>query len=122
MVVREAVESIEKRSLVNAECRGMPRAARLGAWTGMLLWTALVGGGLPSGGLSRGLAQEAAPSLADHYGFGPLELYKLQLRSANLLAGDFNHDQRVDLVLVDNSNSRLDLLQQQPDEIGRAHV
>ena len=45
VVVREAVESIEKRSLVNAECRGMPRAARLGAWTGMLLWTALVGGG-----------------------------------------------------------------------------
>ncbi|MFN6103996.1 MAG: FG-GAP repeat domain-containing protein [Planctomycetaceae bacterium] len=97
----------------------MPRANRRGARTSLLLWTALVGGGLAAGGwvtvgMSRGLAQEAAPSLADHYGFGPLELYKLQLRSANLLAGDFNHDQRVDLMLVDNSNSRLDLLQQQP--------
>ena len=80
----------------------------------MLLWTAVVGGGLMGGVWTRGLAPEAAQPLGDHYGFAPLELYKLQLRSANLLAGDFNHDQRLDLVLVDNSNSRLDLLQQQP--------
>lgn len=63
-------------------------------------------------------AQDPAPpaSLADFYGFAPLEVYKLQLRSANLQAGEFTADHRTDLVLVDNSNSRLDLLQQRSPE------
>src|SRR6516165_1135746 len=58
------------------------------------------------------VAEEPADNLAQYYGFGRLELYKLQQRSQNMLAADLNHDWRIDLVLFDNSNSRLDLLQQ----------
>ncbi|MFN8858384.1 MAG: FG-GAP repeat domain-containing protein [Planctomycetaceae bacterium] len=84
------------------------------AWSGagMLLVVGLV---LGLGWAVPTRAQENANPLADYYGFGALELYKLQLRSANLIAGDFNNDGLTDLVLVDNSNSRLDLLQQQKD-------
>src|SRR5579872_3531388 len=55
---------------------------------------------------------EPADNLAPFYGFGRLELYKLQQRSVNLLAADLNDDGRTDLISIDNSNSRLDLLQQ----------
>ena len=55
---------------------------------------------------------DPSESLAGYYGFGPLEIYKLQQRSSNLLAADMNNDGKTDLVLIDNSNSRLDLLQQ----------
>lgn len=57
-------------------------------------------------------AQETTASLADFYGFGRLELYKLQRRSTSLQAADLNNDKLTDLILIDNSNSRLDLLQQ----------
>ncbi|MGQ0634096.1 MAG: FG-GAP repeat domain-containing protein [Planctomycetaceae bacterium] len=57
-------------------------------------------------------ADEAPLELGRYYGFGRLEVYKLQQRSANLQAADLNGDGRIDLVLVDNSNSRLDLLMQ----------
>ncbi len=58
------------------------------------------------------VAQEAETDLSQHYGFGPLEVVKLEERSANLHAGDFNKDGLTDLVLVDNGHSRIDLLQQ----------
>src|SRR5438477_12874407 len=66
-------------------------------------------------------ADEPADNLAQFYGFGRLELYKLQQRSGNMLAADLNSDGRTDLVLIDNSNSRLDILQQRekPDAAGR---
>jgi hypothetical protein len=57
-------------------------------------------------------ADELDDNLAQYYGFGRLELYKLQQRSANMLAADLNNDGKTDLILIDNSNSRLDLLQQ----------
>lgn len=50
--------------------------------------------------------------LAPYYGFEKLEIFKLERRSANLQAGDLNGDGRTDLLLSDNSHSRLDLLQQ----------
>lgn len=50
--------------------------------------------------------------LAPHYGFLPVEVYKLSDRSASLLTGDFNHDGLMDLVLSDNGHSRLDFLLQ----------
>jgi hypothetical protein len=62
-------------------------------------------------GALRG-ADEPEGSLAQYYGFDKLELFKLQQRSTNLQAADLNHDGRIDLILVDNSNSRLDLLVQ----------
>lgn len=62
--------------------------------------------------------ETADAELAQHYGFMPVELYKLQQRSGNMHAGDLNSDGRMDLLLIDNSNSRIDLLRQRdkPDE------
>lgn len=69
-------------------------------------------------GAPASLAQdeEAPNGLAEHFGFLPIELFKLEQRSSNMLAGDFNHDGLNDLVLVDNSNSRIDLLLQRPQK------
>jgi hypothetical protein len=50
--------------------------------------------------------------LSEYFGFRPLEVFKLQKRSGNMLSADLNHDGLNDLVLIDNSNSRIDLLQQ----------
>ena len=50
--------------------------------------------------------------LSQYYGFKPLEVFKLERRSQNLLARDMNKDGLNDLILIDNSHSRLDLLQQ----------
>ncbi len=57
-------------------------------------------------------SDEPDSPFASYYGFRKLELYKLQTRSINMLAADMNQDGRTDLILIDNSNSRLDLLQQ----------
>lgn len=55
--------------------------------------------------------------LAKYYGFRPLELIKLSDRSANLVAGDMNHDGLTDLVIADNSRSRIDLLLQRKSKL-----
>ncbi|WP_339908739.1 VCBS repeat-containing protein [Symmachiella dynata] len=60
--------------------------------------------------------QTAKSDLAQYYGFEPLEIYKLNKRSRNLLPADLNHDGRTDLIIVDNGNSRLDLLLQRDGE------
>ncbi|WP_417385666.1 FG-GAP repeat domain-containing protein [Gimesia sp.] len=72
---------------------------------------------------SRAHADEKA-RLGDSYGFKPLELFKLSDRSSNMLAEDLNGDGLNDLILIDNSNSRIDVLQQRapgeevtPDEM-----
>jgi hypothetical protein len=59
------------------------------------------------------LAEEA--SLSQYYGFKPIEVFKLSDRSTNLVSGDLNHDGLVDLILVDNGHSRLDLLLQRKE-------
>ncbi len=65
-------------------------------------------------------------SLADYYGFDPIEIFKLEERSQGMVAGDVNHDGKTDLVLIDNSHNRLDLLVQQDpksdDETGPKDV
>ena len=64
-------------------------------------------------------SDEAAVDLSHYYGFGELEIAKLEWRSRSMLPGDLNSDGLTDLVLADNSHSRLDLLLQrkeQPDE------
>lgn len=69
----------------------------------------------------------AASSLAQYYGFSGVELYELNGRASNMVAGDFSHDGRTDLLLVDNRASCLRLLRQRtPDEesaeSGSSHV
>ena len=58
---------------------------------------------------------ESSP-LAPYYGFKPVEVFKLADRSGNMLTGDLNHDGLTDLILVDNSHSRLDLLLQRKEQ------
>lgn len=52
------------------------------------------------------------PELADYFGFLPVEIFKLTDRSQNLLIGDVNQDGKPDVVICDNSHSRIDLLEQ----------
>lgn len=54
----------------------------------------------------------AQDNLSSKFGFEGLEIYKVSFRSGNLLAGDFNHDGKQDVLVVDNSKSRIDLFQQ----------
>lgn len=56
--------------------------------------------------------EDMVNELSQFYGFKPLELVKLSDRSANLVAGDFNHDGITDLAIADNAHSRIDLLLQ----------
>jgi hypothetical protein len=57
-------------------------------------------------------ADEDPGSLAQYYGFRSVEMTKLNPRSEGMIAGDFNNDGKTDLLLIDNSTSRLDLLEQ----------
>ncbi|HUG20298.1 MAG TPA: VCBS repeat-containing protein [Planctomycetaceae bacterium] len=50
--------------------------------------------------------------LTSEFGFSGVEIYKVSFRSGNLLSGDFNNDSKLDLIVVDNSHSRIDLFQQ----------
>lgn len=55
---------------------------------------------------------DSETDLTQYYGFRPLEIFKLEDRSENMLATDVNGDGLLDLVLADNSHSRIDVLQQ----------
>ncbi len=80
-----------------------------------LSWALL--GGKPS------QAAEPTTELAEYFGFKPLEIFKLQARSSNMLTGDLNHDGLNDLAVIDNSNSRIDMLLQRkkiPDQKDRS--
>src|SRR5687768_9501250 len=50
--------------------------------------------------------------LSPYYGFGEVEVYKLDERSADLRSADLDGDGRADLILIDNGHSRLDWLRQ----------
>ncbi len=60
--------------------------------------------------------------LSAYYGFGPLEILKLEWRSNSMVSGDFNHDGRRDLAIVDNSHSRIDLLLQRESKPDPAEI
>ena len=61
---------------------------------------------------SSAIATDTHSELAQYFGFRPVEIFKLSERSANMLACDLNGDGLTDLILCDNSHSRLDILQQ----------
>ncbi len=62
--------------------------------------------------VTLGAAEPQRSELAQYYGFRELEIFKLEQRSSGMIAGDLNQDGLTDLLLVDNSHNRLDLLQQ----------
>ena len=79
----------------------------------LVVGTLLVGTPLASMLLaSAAWAADAEVDLARYYGFRDVEVFKLEERSENLRAADLDGDGRVDLVLVDNSHSRIDWLRQ----------
>jgi len=56
----------------------------------------------------------AAADLSDFYGFGPMEILKLEWELGPLLAGDINGDSRNDLIVCNNRKSCIELLLQKP--------
>lgn len=66
-------------------------------------------------GMMNGVATAEDSQLARNYGFKPVEIFKLSERSANMLTGDLNHDNLTDIIVVDNSHSRLDLMMQRKE-------
>lgn len=60
---------------------------------------------------------ELSDDLARTYGFSGVELFKLDDRAFNLVAGDFDSDGNNDIVAVDNRNSCLRLFRQQSMEV-----
>lgn len=87
-----------------------------------LLLISLLWATLPTQAQEDDTAEDAAETLqtkepertplAYDYGFQPLELFKLTDRIEYLRAGDLNGDGRQDVIVVDNGQSRLDLLLQ----------
>lgn len=59
---------------------------------------------------------EAQQTESPQFGFGALELFKLDRRSGGMLHADVNHDGRTDIVIVDNSHSRIDVMLQRGDK------
>lgn len=75
----------------------------------LLRWTALyllVGAVAPIAG---------AADVSDSYGFGPMEIFKLDWELGPVLTGDLNGDGRNDLVVCNNRKSCVELLLQKPD-------
>ncbi len=77
------------------------RYGRQLAWaSGLLLGMTTAGAAMP--------ADE--PRLADHFGFLPVEVYKLDPRINGVLVRDLDGDKIDDVVVVNNGRSRIDLL------------
>ncbi|HUE16412.1 MAG TPA: FG-GAP-like repeat-containing protein [Planctomycetaceae bacterium] len=93
---------------------GVTKTALLAPLIGLIFWT-LCG---PATASAAPPKASTAVEMGKYYGFKPVEVFKLEPRSSNLLTGDFNNDGLTDLVLFDNSHARIDLLLQRrrPEE------
>ncbi|MEP3480043.1 MAG: VCBS repeat-containing protein [Fuerstiella sp.] len=67
-------------------------------------------------GHSATASDELSAALAGTYGFSGVELFKLDERSFNLVAGDFDSDGKNDIISVDNRSSCLRMFRQQADD------
>jgi hypothetical protein len=57
-------------------------------------------------------AAGSAQSLAEHYGFEPLEVIKIEKGAGPVTVADMDSDGRTDIIAVNNRNSRIDVLLQ----------
>lgn len=69
-----------------------------------------------------GLAMGALPgedyqTLSKHYGFGEIEIIKLEQDIQNIVVGDFNKDGLNDMAVVNNYDSRIDILLQNKSSV-----
>lgn len=63
------------------------------------------------------LSDEQRAALARHFGFGPMEIYKVKPGISNLRLADLNGDGRTDVVLWNSNQSRIELfLQPDPEK------
>ena len=60
-----------------------------------------------------GLTDDQKTALAQHFGFGPMQIYKLGPSIFGLRLADLNHDGRTDIILTNAYRSRFELLFQQ---------
>ncbi len=63
-------------------------------------------------------ARADEPRLAEYFGFLPLEVYKLDSRISSLLVKDLDGDKTDDIIVSNNSRSRIDLLLSSKKESG----
>jgi hypothetical protein len=61
-------------------------------------------------GVGRVATAADEPRLADHFGFLPVEVYKLDPRISGLIVKDVDGDKVDDVIVVNNGRSRIDLL------------
>ncbi len=61
------------------------------------------------------LTSEQKSRLARHFGFGPLEAYKLENGITQLRTADFNNDGATDIAVANNAKSTIDLLLQETE-------
>lgn len=88
------------------------------SWIGAVLALALAAG--PVGpargeGTTGGLSPAQRNELAEHFGFAPLEAYKIEYGISQLRVADLNGDGRNDMVVVNNAKSTIEVLLQRAD-------
>ena len=79
----------------------------LGRWFGFLILTGVIS---LSAIEASALGADDDPKLADYFGFLPLEIYKLDPRISNLTVKDLDGDRIDDILVSNNSRSRIDIL------------
>ena len=70
---------------------------------------------IAAAGMSPVCWAETSDDLADFFGFGPMEILKLEWKLHQPVVADINHDGLNDLVVVNNRKARIDLLLQKKD-------
>ena len=79
----------------------------LGRWFGLIVVTVTL---CLSNSGSQAFGTDDEPKLADYFGFLPLEIYKLDPRISNLMVKDLDDDTVGDIVVSNNSRSRIEIL------------
>ena len=85
-------------------------SARFRWWLQSLMAACVLGPGMAN--TSASAQDDDGYPLAGYYGFLPVEITKVDGRAHSVVSGDFNHDSLLDLAVVNNGHSRIDLLLQ----------
>ena len=104
-----ALQSFTARTLTT----GITLHRKLGTSLAVAMWS-LVGGvfSTNSACADEGMSAAQRNDLPRHFGFGPLEIFKIEDGITQLRFGDFNNDGRTDLVLANNKKSTIEILLQ----------